>query len=418
MYSNHSRCRACGYGPANVPEGIKAEDNGQRLIPVFDLGLQPLANDFRSEREEQAGFAPLKLLYCPRCSLAQLSVTVKPEILYTNYSYLTSGSVTMQNHFDRLFDDLGICQLNAVVEIGSNDGKMLAHWRHRKPELKVVGVDPARNLAQLAFEKNIGTVVSTFDREAARAANAIQPDLVIARHVFCHAHDWEGFIASLAIMGGPETRYVIEVPYVRELLDKLEFDTIYHEHLSYLSVRAIEALLADSPLALDSIQEYPIHGGAILLTLRRKGYSDTINPVVGRYLSQENFTLERWMEFSKDSCNRILELENRVELLAASQKKVCGFGASAKSTVTLRACHFSRKQIRFVCDNTPQKQWKLSPGSDIPIVDEGALLREQPDYCIIFAWNFADEIIAKNQPYLDAGGKFIVPGKTLQILPA
>lgn len=417
MYTNHVRCRACNYGPALVPEGIKAADNGEKLIPVFDLGLQPLANSFRSADEMQDGFAPLKVLLCPRCSLAQLSVVVKPEILYANYPYLTSGSVTMQNHFDRLFDDLGVAELNSVVEIGSNDGKLLAHWKAKKPTLKVVGIDPARNLSSLAFQRNIGTVVSVFDKEAARSANAIQPDLVLARHVFCHVHNWEEFILALAEMGGPETRYVIEVPYVRELLDNLEFDTIYHEHLSYLSIKAMEALLAKSPLELDDIREYPIHGGAILLTLRRRGAEIMRHVIVDRYLSMEDFDEERWKRFALDSCNHIMDLTTKVGELAVAGKSVCGYGASAKSTVTINACHFSHRHIRFICDDTPQKQWKFSPGSDIPIVDEGALIRERPDYCVLFAWNWSSEIIAKNNQYLAAGGKFIVPGKTLEIVP-
>lgn len=417
MYTNHVRCRACGFGPALVPEGIKSEDNGQKLIPVFDLGLQPLANDFRSDSEEQAGFAPLKVLFCPRCSLAQLSVVVRSDILYSNYAYLTSGSGAMIQHFDRLFDDLGVSQMASVVEIGSNDGKLLEYFRERKPGLKVVGIDPARNLSQLAFGRNIGTVVSVFDKEAARAANAINPDLVLARHVFCHVDDWEEFIASLSLMGHNKTKYVIEVPYVKELLDKVEFDTIYHEHLSYLSIKAVMALLEKSPLILESVREYPIHGGAILLTLRRRGAAQG-DESVGRYLAAEDFTQERWSQFSLEAGNRILDLKKTVDGLVASGKAVCGFGASAKSTVVVNACKFTRKQIRFICDNTPQKQWKLSPGSDIPIVDESALIREQPDYCLLFAWNWKEVVLSQCDRYIKAGGKFIVPGKTLEILPA
>lgn len=417
MYTNHVRCRACGYGPPLVPEGIKSADNGQRLIPVFDLGLHPLANDFAGPNDEHAGFAPLKVLFCPRCSLAQLSVVVRPEILYTNYAYVTSNSATMQEHFDKLFDDLEVGTLESVVEIGSNDGRMLHYWRTKKPTLKVVGIDPAQNLSRLAFERNIGTVVSVFNKDAARTANAIVPDLVIARHVFCHVNDWEEFIMSLALMGHEDTRYVIEVPYARELLDRVEFDTIYHEHLSYLSIKAVEALLSKSPLMLERVREYPIHGGAIVLTLRKR-ISGQRHESVDRYLSAENFTQERWQEFALASGARITELKNTIQKLINDGKRVCGFGASAKSTVVINACHFTRRQIAFICDDTPQKQWKTSPGSDIPVVDEGALIREQPDYCLLFAWNWRDAVLAKCERYIKTGGKFIVPGKSIEILPA
>lgn len=410
MFFQHNRCRACNWGPALAPEGVKTSDNGQRLIPVVDLGLQPLANNFRSDRDEREGFAPLKVLFCPNCSLAQLSVVVRPEILYADYCYLTSGSVTMANHFDRLFDDLGVAELNSIVEIGSNDGKMLAHWRNRKPTLKVVGVDPARNLAQIAFGRNIGTVVSVFNREAARAADAIVPDLVIARHVFCHAHNWEEFIDSLALMGHADTRYVIEVPYVKDLIEKVEWDTQYHEHLSYLSVKSMDALLSKSSLTLNSISEYPIHGGAIVLTLRRRASNTTQHESVNRFLSSENFTVETWTNFAIKMQSSIADLRSTVLTLVNEGKSVCGFGASAKSTVVVNACGFTRREIGFICDNTPQKQWKLSPGTDIQITDEGGLIREMPDYCLLFAWNWATEIIANNQAYLRAGGRFIIPG--------
>jgi len=205
---------------------------------------------------------------------------------------------------------------------------------------------------------------------------------------------------------------------VRELLDNLEFDTIYHEHLSYLSINAMEALLFKSPLMLDQVREYPIHGGAILLTLIRRGRPNLRHESVDRYLRDENFFKERWDAFKRDCCNHIMDLTTKIGELVVAGKSVCGYGASAKSTVAINLCNFSRRHIRFICDETPQKQWKFSPGSDIPIVDEGALIREQPDYCLLFAWNWASEIIAKNNAYLCAGGKFIVPGKTLEIVGA
>jgi novobiocin biosynthesis protein NovU/D-mycarose 3-C-methyltransferase len=407
MYTAHTQCRACGFGSEQAPSGIKSATQSEKLIPVLDLGIQPLANDFRAVGEECAGFAPLQVLFCPRCTLAQLSVVVDPAILYRNYSYVTSPSATMANHFDRLFDDLLVMDAKGVVEIGSNDGRMLARWQQRAGALRVMGIDPAKNLAEIANSQNIPTVNGLFNEETAGVAQSVNPDIVIARHCFCHINDWRAFIDNLARLGHQDTAYCIEVPYVVDLLGRAEFDTIYHEHLSYLSLTAMDQLLRFSPLYLSRVHKYPIHGGAILITLRRR--LSPKYPHIAPFEFKEDITVRSWRMFSVDTNDRISAMHDLMERLYFKAKSVCGFGASAKSTVLINACHLNRNHISFICDSTPQKQYKLSPGTDIPIVDEGALLRELPNFCVVFAWNFFDEIVSKNKAYTDAGGRFINP---------
>lgn len=418
MYKNVTNCRACGFGPQPSPGGIKAGDNGERLLPVFDLGIQPLANDFRTPYEEQAGYAPLKVLLCPRCTLAQLSVVVDPQVMYRNYSYVTSPSETMRKHFDALFSDLQVADKRYVVEIGSNDGRMLKQWKESAPGLAVLGIDPAGNLAAIAVKNGIPTHVGLFNEPTAKDITPNDPDLVIARHVFCHIDDWQSFILGLEALGHTETLYCIEVPYVMDMINGGEFDTIYHEHLSYLSLKAMECLLAESNLHIEHIQRYPIHGGAIMLHLRRNESSHSVSGSVEDFAEQEDITPGVWTMFRNEADEQIFKLKDTISRMRESGRTIAALGASAKSTVWINAAKLTRKDISFIADSTPQKMYRLSPGSDIPILDEGALLREQPDFVVVFAWNFIDEILEKHKAYTGKGGKFIVPVPTLRVLPA
>lgn len=409
MYTLHNHCRACGYGENTAPDGCKSEKAHEKLIPVLDLGIQPLANDFKSDREEREGFAPLKMMFCPNCTLAQLSVVVKPEILYSNYSYITSMSRTMLRHFGQLVAALGIKNGDRVLEIGSNDGGFLSIL---KDEIgcQVAGVDPAINLARIATVKGIPTVGAMFSFDSARNAisfhlGGLLPDIIIARHVCCHIDNLRGFINDIDRICGDNTIVAIEVPYVKHLMDKLYFDTIYHEHLSYMSTYAMEMLVSKTSLRIKDVLHFDVHGGVVVYVLSKQPSS---------WVSDEKrITVEDWNDFSfrcHDAMGNLVQWQRTND-----SKSIVGYGASAKSTVWMNACGFRRKHIKFICDNTPQKQWKCSPGTDIPIVDEGALLRELPDYAVLFAWNYADEIIAKNQAYRDKGGKFVVPLPELRV---
>jgi novobiocin biosynthesis protein NovU/D-mycarose 3-C-methyltransferase len=243
-------------------------------------------------------------------------------------------------------------------------------------------------------------------------------DVVVARHVFCHVDDWRGFMRSLDLLCGKETLVAIEVPHCSDLLKHTEFDTIYHEHLSYFTLRAMNALLEHTPFRLHRVQHFPIHGGAMVVLLRRRDSEKPIHPSVYEAMDQELVSLGDWTTFQVKALQKITQLRDEVLDLLECGKRVAGFGASAKSTVWINACGFTRRELAFVCDSTKQKWGCTSPGTDIPIVDEGALLREQPDYAIMFCWNFASEVIERNQLYLSKGGKFIVPVPSIKVISA
>ena len=408
MYRTHSTCRACGYG-SHGPSYIKAAAPN-RLIEVFDLGVQPLANDFQSPESDCAGCAPLRVLHCQQCSLAQLSVTVDPRILYSHYSYVTSPSEMMQVHFRTLIQDIMSETRSAVrvLEIGSNDGKLLAMLRSQGHE--VTGVDPAKNLVEISQSKGITTHHMLFTCE--NAAGLDKYDVVIARHVFCHVDDWLDFMNGLQMVSDKNTLICIETPYLGDLLEKCEFDTIYHEHLSYLPIKAMQALLARTGFRMHRLIRYSIHGGAYLWMIVRED-CQCLSPFQD---VQENIGLDQWRDFSARAHSQINALDGMVNDLVSKGKRVAGLGASAKSTVWINACNFSRRQIGFIADNTQQKLYKLSPGTDIPIVDEGAILRELPDYVVLWAWNYRDEILDKFKMARDKGVKFIVPVPTIEVV--
>lgn len=385
-------------------------------MPVFDLGLQPLANDFAGPDEAHSGYAPLRVMFCPRCTLAQLSVVVDPEILYRRYSYVTSISETMLDHFQKLMSLLsGETTGTSVLEIGSNDGRLLQYMQSHG--MRVCGIDPAQNLCEIANSMNLRTVCGHFNKETARSTQSCfgSFDCVLARHVFCHVDNWREFIESLSEVTHPDSIVGIEVPYCVDMLNRGEFDTIYHEHTSYMTVQAMDALLKGSSFRIYKIVRFPIHGGAIMMLLCHRDSQRSTDESVAAYL-KEQVTTQTWSEFSALARTNIEELKKFVSEKVSLGSTVVGFGASAKSTVFINACRFTRTQIRFITDTTPQKQWKLSPGTDIPIVDEGAILRELPDYAVCFAWNFRDEIVAKNTLARSKGVRFVFPIPRLEIV--
>lgn len=390
------QCRACG---------------NDKLTKVFSLGVQPLANSFRSKDEEQSGYAPLEVLFCERCTLSQLSVVVRSDILYSHYPYITSTSETMKKHFASLWNEIAKeCVAESVVEIGSNNGDFLAFCKKHGAE-RVCGIDPAANLSADCAVRGIRTIIGCFDVESAKmaACEVPSPIVIVARHVFAHIDDWQGFMRSIDVLAKKDTLIVIECPYVLDMLEGAEFDTIYHEHLSYVSVKAVVELLSHSCFHLHKVQKFAIHGGAIVMMIRRDDSHVSPDGSVEEFLSQECITQESWSAFSKAAWTRVMELQRRVENMKSEGRRVVGYGASAKSTVWISACGFTRKEISFIVDNTPHKQGKCSPGTEIPIVPESELTNAKADVAILFSWNYSAEIEAKNAEWVKGGGRFINP---------
>lgn len=415
MYRALIRCRACGYGPPIVADGIKVEKSSLRLKTVFDLGIQPLANDFTKEGGEHAGFAPLKVQLCPQCSLAQLSVVVRPDLLYHHYRYVTSQSETMKAHFEtirRLIETE--TSGRRLLEIGSNDGFLLQWFGERG--YQVFGVDPAENLCKKAKEAGLNVRAAFWDRRIAEELKPKLPQVILARHVFCHIDDWREFVLALDMVCGRDTIICIEVPYVGDLLRKGEFDTVYHEHTSYLSIKALAALLKDTNLAIHRVEPLEIHGGALFIMLRRKDTDRYPHKTASQFLNREECGEEAWREFDIRAHGKIGALQSFVNCARTNGKRVVGYGASAKSTVWVNACQFDRRHLDYITDTTAEKLYTFSPGTDIPIVHVSTFATDQPDYAICFAWNFFEEIRAKEKLFAKGGGKWIIPHPEIKVI--
>ena len=404
MIRERSQCRTCG---------------SANLTLVLDLGKTPLANDFLSPEEVKSYhvFLPLRVVLCRDCSLVQLADTVDPKVLYSRYAYVTSTSRTMDEHLSQQSAHLlqvgGFGGKPRVMEIASNTGVFLRKFKDRGCD--VLGVEPAENICDVAVKSGIPTRKEFFNAATARKLKQEwgAADLILGRHVFAHIDDLRDLIAGLEAMSHPETLIAFEVPYLVDFFEHTEYDTIYHEHLSYISVRSLEALLRDSPLTLSRVDHYPIHGGSILFHLRHRASKVPAHASVAEALEKERrMKLSEpatWEAFARRVRHIQTALPALIRKLKAEGKRIIGYGASAKGNTLLNTCGLTTKELDYVIDNTPFKQNKVAPGSWLPIRPPETLLQDQPDYALILAWNFAPEIIAREKEFQRKGGRFIVP---------
>jgi novobiocin biosynthesis protein NovU/D-mycarose 3-C-methyltransferase len=411
MIQERKSCRMCG---------------SKRLEPILDLGRTALANDFiaASEVEGYRTFLPLRLRLCRDCSLAQLADVVDPGVLYSRYAYVTSTSRTMDAHLAaqaRHVADAAGGNPGKVLEIASNTGVYLQKFKAMGCE--VLGVEPARNIAELAEEAGIPTWTDFFGARSARQIREQwgQPDVILGRHVFAHIDDLRDLMEGLETLAHERTLIGFEVPYLVDMLRQTEFDTIYHEHLSYVPLRAVQALLAKSPFGLERVEHYPIHGGSILFEFRRRDAGLAPHASVAAALVREaELALAEpatWTAFVERVNAIRRDLPKLIAGLKATGKRVIGYGASAKGNTLLNTSGLGAADLEYIIDNTPFKQGKVAPGSWIPVRPPEALLEDQPDYALLLAWNFAPEIIGREQEYQKRGGRFIVPIPEPRIVP-
>ena len=404
MIQERTYCRACG---------------SKNLKLILDLGKTALVNDFLKP-EEVANYKislPLRVVLCPDCSLVQLADTVDPKILYSHYAYVTSTSKTMDTHLNNMMTHLlSTARLGSgskVLEIASNTGVFLKKFKEQGCE--VLGIEPAGNIADVALATAIPTRKEFFNATTAKKLKAEwgTADLILGRHVFAHIDDLRDLVAGLEAVSHAETLIAFEVPYIVDFFEHTEYDTIYHEHLSYISVAAIEALVKDSAFMLSRVDHYPIHGGSILFHLRHRSSKAAPHASVTQALEKEkNMRLAEpatWEAFVRRVSHIRAELPALLRRLKAQGKRIIGYGASAKGNTLLNTCGITTKELDYIIDNTPFKQNKIAPGSWIPVRPPEMLLKDQPDYALLLAWNFAPEIIKRETEFQIRGGRFIVP---------
>jgi len=403
MYKTISACRGCGRST---------------LREILALGDMPLSNGLLSDSQlsQEEPKIPLTVVFCPACSLVQIRETVDPRVLFSpDYPYFSSVSDAWVGHCrDNALELIGSRNLgpsSRVVEIASNDGYLLRNYAERG--IPVLGIDPASGPAAVARQNGIPTREAFFGPDLARTLvdEGIQADVIHANNVLAHVADLIGVVNGMRTLLTDHGVAVIKVPYVRDLIDHCEFDTIYHEHLCYFSVTAVSRLIAQQGLVLQDVRRLPTHGGSLRLYVQRSGSPSV---AVVRLLDEERELGVDRAGFYEDFAARVRSIQTTLKELLESIKargeRIAGYAVSAKGAILLNSSGIDGRLLDYVVDRSPHKQGKAMPGVHLRVYDPVKLLEPpSPDYLLLLAWNFKDEIMQQQKEYRNRGGRFIVP---------
>lgn len=387
-----------------------------RVKQFFDLGDQPFANALlsREQMAEEKKY-PLSLSFCEDCSLVQLDYTADPEELFSNYFWVTATSSTARayaKHFcEEAVSHKAVSQNGYVLEVASNDGTFLKEFKSR--DFKVLGVDPAANIAKQAQEAGIATKVAFFGEDVAKeiVTENGYPDIVYARNVLPHVANLHDFVEGLKHCCTEDNILILEVHYSGKIVDELHYDSIYHEHLCYFTLKSLTNLLNSHGLYPYDIMQSPISGGSIVLYVKNKKTEESKDYIEfckkeeeGRYNE-----LERWNEFADTAFIHKKDLRELVLKEKEAGKRIIGYGASARSSTMLNFCEIDGAYVDQIIDQNPLKQGKFTPGTHIQILSGEEVMKEKPDVILLLAWNFKTEILDILRNQYNFKGKVIVP---------
>ena len=394
-----------------------------QLSSIIPLGHLPLANALLSSKDHIV--EPkynLEVMLCGDCGLAQLKDLIDPTALFSNYVYFSSNSDAMLTSAAQLVDQIipFLKDDSFVVEIASNDGYLLKNYV--KAGVKVLGIDPANNIAAVANANGITTRCAFFDEALAieLATSGQKADIIHANNVMAHAPDINGFIKGLKNLLKEDGKIIIEVPYFLDLIKKNEFDTIYHEHVYYFSVRSLKSAFKRHDLEIVDTEKLTIHGGSLRLFVGHQGVFSSTTTTQKMIQEEEVFEPHQPRTF-KNFMERLVtlkkELSEKLKELKANGARIAAYGASAKGTTLLNYFEIGRDMIDFVVDRSPAKQGKFTPGTQLEIFPPSKLIEEEITHALLLTWNFADEIIAQQKEFIGKGGKFVIPLPQVQIVP-
>lgn len=405
-------CRACGE---------------QAVTTILSLGHTPLANSLLTAEQlgEPEPIYPLDLAFCSNCALVQITETVPPEKLFRTYTYFSSFSDTMLRHAQELAARVTQArQLNGshlVVEVASNDGYLLQHYK--QAGVPVLGIEPATNVSQVAVEQRgiptlcdfFGTALAQQLREQGKRA-----DVIHAHNVLAHVADLNGFVHGFKLLLKDDGVAIIEAPYVKDMIDRCEFDTIYHEHLCYFSLTTLDRLFRQHGLMVQDVERVAIHGGSLRLFVTHASEANHPSTAVSNQLAEESSwgvdRLDSYQNFAQQVEDLKASLCDLLRELKQAGNSLAAYGAAAKGSTLLNYFAIGRDTLDFVADRSTYKQGYYMPGVHLPIYPPEMLLEAMPDYVLLLTWNFADEILAQQAEYRRRGGRFIIPVPEVKVL--
>jgi SAM-dependent methyltransferase len=399
--------------------------NQTKVEQFLDLGRTALANKFLAQGDlaaEEPSY-PLRVGFCHQCGHVQLTDIVPPQAMFEDYLYVSSASDTLKAHLydlsDVVVERFRLGGEDLVIDIGCNDGTLLGGFRRHG--VKVLGVDPAANLAELARGNGIDRYVGFFSSTTANdiVAKWGMAKVITATNTFPHIPELYDFIAGLKTALAPGGAFVIEAHYLVDLLEQGAFDTIYHEHVSYWALGPMMYLFDNAGMEVVHVERLPIHHGQLRVFVQRKGEGKKQLSVEEMLRKEQSLGVDQfdtYRRFAETTRKIKTDLHATIGQLRAAGKKLAGYGAPAKGNTLLSFLDIGPEHLAYIADRSSLKQGLYTPGQHIPVVAPQRLIADQPDYVLLLAWNFADEIVQQQAEYLSRGGKFIVPVPEVRIV--
>jgi SAM-dependent methyltransferase len=401
---------------------------GTPLSHVFvDLGMSPLSNAYLAESQllDPEPFYPLKVFVCDHCHLVQLPEFEPPEKIFSDYAYFSSVSDSWLQHCERyaeaMRNRLSLGPASLVMEVASNDGYLLQYFR--RAGIPVLGVEPAANVAETAVAAGIPTMVRFFGTQTADdlAAQGHQADLLIGNNVLAHVPDINDFVEGLRRALKPEGVLTLEFPHLARLMQERQFDTIYHEHFSYLSFTVVTRILAEHDLTVFDVEELPTHGGSLRVFAARteagRAVQSAVQTLLQREAGQGFADLQHYLGFDAEVAAVKRDLLSFLIEARRSGASVVGYGAAAKGNTLLNYCGIRTDLLDYVADRSPHKQGKFLPGTHLPVVAPERIRETRPAYVLILPWNLRAEIMDQLAHIREWGGRFVVPIPRVEVLP-